>query len=132
MKELLNKKISSNGLVTYELENYKLFDLIKNKIFESLKLNHDISINKLDEFHKYIRQSELNNIRLNLASILNEDSFASDVIFSNLKIPLQKILGPDLAIQRMSAYQSKYLEIPLLFYMFIVTSLTVIVLLTRS
>ena len=100
MKELLNKKISSNGLVTYELENYKLFDLIKNKIFESLRLNHDISINKLDEFHKYIRQSELNNIRLNLASILNEDSFASDVIFSNLKIPLQKILGPDLAIQK--------------------------------
>ncbi len=100
MKKLFNNELSFNGLVTFELGNYKLFDLIKNKIFESLKIQHHISINKLDEFHKYIKQSELNNIRLNLASILNEDSFASDVIFSNLKIPLQNILGPDIAIQK--------------------------------
>ena len=37
MKELLNKKYLLM-VWQHELENYKLFDLIKNKIFESLSL----------------------------------------------------------------------------------------------
>ena len=100
MKENLPQKIAYKGLVKYELLEFELFDLIKNNIFQTLKDIHDISLNNLDEFHKFISPSELNNLRLSLASALNENSFASDIIFSHLKNPLQELLGPDIAIQK--------------------------------
>ncbi|MAV63601.1 MAG: hypothetical protein CMG00_00245 [Candidatus Marinimicrobia bacterium] len=100
MNKNLSKILSSKGLITYQLSNSKLFELIKIKIFESLEKTHKISLDNLDELHKFINPNELNNLRLNLAATLNEDSFASDLIFSNLKNPLQSILGPDIAIQK--------------------------------
>lgn len=100
MKENLHQKIAHKGLVKYRLLEFELFDLIKNNIFQTLKEIHNISLNNLDEFHKFISPSELNNLRLSLASALNENSFASDIIFSHLKNPLQELLGPDIAIQK--------------------------------
>ena len=100
MNKKLDDLLSSIGLVTHKLDDFQLFDTLKLRIEKVLSQEFGISMVKLDEFHKYINANDLNNIRLRLASSLNEKSYASDLIYSNLSKLLTGILGPDLAIQK--------------------------------
>ena len=100
MKKDFDSLLSKRGLVTHELENFDLVNKLKSDILSVLKNSFGLSISELDEFHKFIDQKELNNIRLKLAFSLNEKSYASDLIYSKLKDLLQNLLGPDIAIQK--------------------------------
>lgn len=100
MNKDFDSLLSKRGLVTCELENFDLVNILKSNIKSVLKNSFGLSISELDEFHKFIDQKELNNIRLKLALSLNENSYASDLIYSKLEDLLQKLLGPDIAIQK--------------------------------
>ncbi len=100
MKKDFDSLLFKRGLVTHELENFDLVNKLKSDILSVLKNSFGLSISELDEFHKFIDQKELNNIRLKLAFSLNEKSYASDLIYSKLKDLLQNLLGPDIAIQK--------------------------------
>ena len=100
MNKDFDSELSSCGLDTCKLENFDLVDTLKAKIIYVLKNSFGLSILELDEFHKFINQEELNNVRLKLASSLNEKSYASDLIYSKLNDLLKNLLGPDIAIQK--------------------------------
>ncbi len=92
--------LSSRGIVTCKLDNFDLVNSLKAKIIDVLQNSFKISISELDEFHKFITPTELNNVRLKLALSLNEKSYASDLIYSKLNNILRVLLGPDIAIQK--------------------------------
>tara|TARA_B100000886_G_C20426452_1_gene494314 strand:+ start:981 stop:1751 length:771 start_codon:yes stop_codon:yes gene_type:complete len=100
MNEDLIDILSSKGLVTYKLDNFNLVNSLKKLIFRELKNNYGIKIKNLDQLHEFINLNELNNIRLKLASKLNDKSYSSDLIYSSLRNLLKTILGPDIAIQK--------------------------------
>ena len=100
MNKDFDSLLSKRGLVTCELENFDLVNTLKSNIKSVLKNSFGLSISELDEFHKFIDQKELNNIRLKLALSLNDNSYASDLIYSKLEDLLQNLLGPDIAIQK--------------------------------
>ena len=96
----IDNSLSSAGIAEYKLRDSYLKEEITTRIFSFLGKENAINLKSLDQFHKFIKKDELNTIRLKLAASLNEKSFAADLIFSKIKDPLIKLLGPDIAIQK--------------------------------
>lgn len=84
--------------------NIKILNYISNKIFENLKEILNIKIKNrnffFNNFHKFIKSSELNEIRLKIISSISSDIQTKKKIFLLVKEYLDKIVGNEIAMQK--------------------------------
>lgn len=104
------KKFENNGFIVFNLDN-KLFkiskirDFVVKKILKYLKLKN-IKLKKIEKknilnnFHKYIENSELNKFRLNIYNDLNNQKWFIQSYFELAKTELELLCGNELVMQR--------------------------------
>lgn len=96
----LTDEISNKGLGIFRLEDTIMHDEIRDRILNTFNKVTNKSLTDLNAFHEHINIDDINDIRLKLAAKLNEESYASDVIFEHSKKYIKELLGPDVAIQK--------------------------------
>jgi sporadic carbohydrate cluster 2OG-Fe(II) oxygenase len=99
----ITQKLIDNGLVTFDSPNHSLIQDLTNCLLKCASPFSPVPIafdTPLDLLHNYVSVDNLNSFRLHCISVLNNDSYASKLIFANFSSILQSILGTDIAIQK--------------------------------
>ena len=101
-------KFEKDGFLIFDIDKIKIKkirNIVNNQIFKLFK-KKNIKIKKqhrsdiLNKFHLYIKNSELNQFRLNIYNYLNNDKKFLETYFKISKKQLEIICGNELAMQR--------------------------------
>lgn len=95
----ITKKFLEKGYLISKSENIKSLRFIKELVIKySCKILKKKNIN-LNEIHKYLKISELNDFRLEIISKINNTNFISNHYFNNGRKLIYTLVGNELMMQ---------------------------------
>ena len=99
----IKKKFIYNGYIVSEIENYKNFERIRNRIFSIIKNFLKIKSQKktylFNNLHKHLNRTNVNELRLKIYSELNKEAWFKEAYFSLAEKRIELIIGSEIAIQ---------------------------------
>ncbi|MDC3204484.1 2OG-Fe(II) oxygenase [Pelagibacteraceae bacterium] len=104
MSDNLSKKFIKHGYVIVNLNNKSELKKIKNLVLSSVIKNTKLPTtvgkrNLLDNFHKFIKIEELNQLRLNIINEINKNKNFKNIYYNLVRNHLEELVGNELAIQ---------------------------------
>ena len=102
----IESKFEKNGYIKISVKNDNI-NKLRSKIIESLKTNYKFILPKnindqnfLNNFHKYIKLKDLNEVRFKTYNQINKDQNFHNLYYNCCKDALDKIIGNEISMQK--------------------------------